>query len=529
MRVAWSSIGALTAMALKGPVVLDGIVSDEKLAELLALGTEYAELDFKRVIDLRDKRQEVELARDVGGMLVRGGYILAGIGPDARPTDDMDSMDVALFDDARLVPKLRTWLPEPLSLVTRVTEREGHKVVLIYVERSPAGVAFMRADGTHLKGSDTQFLFHKGDAFWRNGSRTERLGGQGHEEIIQRRIEDAKAAWMTEQREMRRHEMAEAAGAASASRPLGTVNLDLEQPELNAAVLEFARETPDTIGFNYLLNEAIDRARALLARSDADAEFGDLLDRLICLGATLMQYAQADWFGRVVAAFAAIYKMPAKPEIVERYEYGTQIASTDLAPRVWLAIIERIYGLGALAVREERWHAVRDLTLQPAAGNVDFHKNWLSQAINLASRAQQLDEKVSVLTVARTDVARLDCLRSDGVPPDADELLTALAQFDVLSNVVALDGADARRAAGVYFPNFARFYGHRVAPVIERLISDADMRDQLLGGLGDAELAEALRGMGEYAKQVGWHFDGFTNWPPSVEEFIALNLPPETK
>ncbi len=512
---------------INGPVVLDGIVSDEKLAELLVLGTEYAELDFKRMINLRDKRQEVELARDIGGMLVRGGYILAGIGPDAHPTCGMDGMDLALFDDARLVPKLRTWLPEPLNLVTRVTEREGHKVVLIYVERSPAGVAFMRADGVYLKGFDTKFSFRKGDAFWRNGSSTERLSGQGHEEIIQRRIEDAKAEWMAEQREMRRHELTETAGAASASRPLGAVNLDLEQSELNTAVLELARGTPDTIGFDYLLNEAVDRARVLLARSDADAEFGDLLDRLICLTATLMRYAQTDWFRRMVSVLAAIYRMPAKPEIVERYEYGTQIAPTALAPRVWLAIIERIYGLGALAVREERWHVIREFTLQSCAGNVDFHKNWLSQAINLASRAQQIDEKVSVLTVARTDVVRLDCLRADGVPSDADELLTALAQFDVLSNVVAIDGADLRRATGVYFPNFARFYGHRVAPVVERLISDVDMRDQLLEELDDADLAEALNAMGAYAERVGRQFDGFTSGPPPVAEFIALNLPPE--
>jgi hypothetical protein len=515
------------ARPLDGPVVLDGIVSDEKLSELLVLGTEYAELDYKRVIDLGDKRQEVELARDVGGMLVRGGYILAGIGPDARPTGDMDGMDLALFDDARLVPKLRTWLPEPLNLVTRVTEREGHKVVLIYVERSPAGVAFMRADGAYMKGSDTKVSFRKGDAFWRNGSSTERLSGQGHEEIIRGRIEDAKVKWMAEQREMRRHELTETAGAASASRPLGAVNLDLEQSELNTAVLELGRGTQDTIGFEYLLNEAVDRARMLLASSDTEAEFGDLLDRLICLAATLMRYAQADWFRRVVAVLAAIYRMPAKPEIVERYEYGTQIAPADLAPRVWLAIIERIYGLGALAVREERWHAIRDLTLQPCAGNVEFHKNWLSQAINLASRAQQLDEKVSVLTVARTDVVRLDCLRADGVPSDADELLTALAQFDVLSNLVAIDGADLQRTAGVYFPNFARFYGHRVAPVVERLTSDVDMRRQLLEELDDAELAEALNAMGAYAKRVGWQFDGFTSWSQPVAEFIGLNLPPE--
>jgi hypothetical protein len=129
--------------------------------------------------------------------------------------------------------------------------------------------------------------------------------------------------------------------------------------------------------------------------------------------------------------------------------------------------------------------------------------------------------------VARTDVVRLDCLRADGVPSDADELLTALAQFDVLSNVVAIDGADLQRAAGVYFPNFARFYGHRVAPVVERLTSDVDMRDQLLEELDDAELAEVLNAMGAYAKRVGWQFDGFTSWSQPVAEFIGLNLPPE--
>lgn len=54
------------------PVVVDGIVSEEKLAELLALQAEYPELDYKETIDLSTTRGVVELAKDVGAMRVRG-------------------------------------------------------------------------------------------------------------------------------------------------------------------------------------------------------------------------------------------------------------------------------------------------------------------------------------------------------------------------------------------------------------------------------------------------------------------------
>jgi hypothetical protein len=70
----------VSTSALTSPVVVDGVVSDEKLSELLALQTEYPELDFKGKIDLSITRDVVELAKDVGAMQVHGGYIVG-----ARP------------------------------------------------------------------------------------------------------------------------------------------------------------------------------------------------------------------------------------------------------------------------------------------------------------------------------------------------------------------------------------------------------------------------------------------------------------
>jgi hypothetical protein len=42
----------MSTSALTSPVVVDGVVLDEKLSELLALQTEYPELDFKRTVDV---------------------------------------------------------------------------------------------------------------------------------------------------------------------------------------------------------------------------------------------------------------------------------------------------------------------------------------------------------------------------------------------------------------------------------------------------------------------------------------------
>ena len=78
---------------LKSPVVIDGILSDEKLAELLALRTEYRELDYKSAIDLSTTEGKVELAKDVGAMQVRGGYIIGGADNGGALTGQLDGVD----------------------------------------------------------------------------------------------------------------------------------------------------------------------------------------------------------------------------------------------------------------------------------------------------------------------------------------------------------------------------------------------------------------------------------------------------
>src|SRR4051794_34854076 len=103
---------------MRSPVVVDGIVSEEKFAELLALQAEYPELDHKETIDLSTTAGVVELAKDIGAMRVGGGYIVGAADGNGRLTGLRDGADPRPFDEANLKPKLLRYLSEPLDLRT---------------------------------------------------------------------------------------------------------------------------------------------------------------------------------------------------------------------------------------------------------------------------------------------------------------------------------------------------------------------------------------------------------------------------
>jgi hypothetical protein len=170
---------------LQSPVVVDGVVSSEKLAELMALGAEYPELDFKEMLDPTTTEGIVELAVDVGAFQVRGGYIVAGVDNQGAPTGRLDAADISLFDEARLRPKLLRYLPEPLELRTVGHEVHGHTVVVIFVGQHPHGCAIMRAVGQYRSKGKPVVRFRAGDVFWRDGTSSMRMSQQGLDEVFQ--------------------------------------------------------------------------------------------------------------------------------------------------------------------------------------------------------------------------------------------------------------------------------------------------------------------------------------------------------
>lgn len=516
--------------------MVDGVLSDEKLSELLTGRTEYFNLDFKRECDLASTRDKVELAKDVGAMGVAGAYILIGVDDDGSLSGALDDADTSLFDDASLRQKLSKYLPDPVQVSSRVAEVEGHKVIAICVSPNPAGCSVFKADGTYEAGGRSTTAFRQGDIFWRDGTRSTRISQAGLEAVIERRLATEKETWLEDQRRIRAEERAEFETASRSRRltegPLGAVDLDLDPQDLNAAALEFLRDDDD-IGFRNLLNDAKRRAAASVTTEDLDG-LNDVLDKFSCLGAVLLEYEQEEAFGRVVEVFVSIYAMPFGEGDARRFGYASRIANTEWAPRVWLAVIEHIFGLGALAVRLENWSAVKTLALQlprPLAED-GYEHNWMRHALTMAARADHLYRdgedgrrvSISLLSLARLVVQRLECLRMDLDGPEDDQILTALAQYDFLSNVAALGDAGSF-GSQVFYPNFARVRQERIQLLAERLLSDQALRADLYPG-SDEQLALALQELGARAQEEGWRFDGFTGWPHTpVQEFIDANLP----
>jgi hypothetical protein len=517
-------------------VVVDGVLSDEKLSELLTGRTEYHNLDFKRECDISSTRDKVELAKDIGAMGVAGAYILIGVNDDGSLSGTLDGVDTRAFDEASLRQKLSRYLPDPIQISSRVAEVEGHTVLAICVSPNRVGCTIFKADGTYEDDGRPSTVFRQGEIFWRDGTQSVRISQAGLEAVIDRRVAVQKEAWLEEQRQIRAEERAEYETASRSRQrtegPLGTVDLDLDPKDLNAAALEFLR-SDDDIGFRHLLNDTKRRGAAAIGTEDLDG-LNDVLDKLACLAATLLEYEQEEAFARVIEVFVSIYAMPFGEGDARRFGYSSQIAHTEWSPQVWLAVIEHIFGLGALAARLEDWSAVRTLALQLPQPLVEdgYEHNWMRHALTMATRANHLQKEgedgrpvsVSLLSLARLVIQRLACLRLDLDGPDDDRLLTGLAQYDFLSNVAALGDAGSL-GPQVFYPNFARVRQERIQPLADRLLTDQALRATLFSG-SDEDLALALQELGARAQEEGWRFDGFMGWPHTpVQEFIDANLP----
>jgi len=518
-------------MARTSPVIVDGLVTSEKVAELLALGTEYPELDYKDSIDLKEKRDLMELAKDVAAMRVRGGYLLIGVNDQGSPTGNMDSVNHKQFDEANLVPKLLRYIAHPLELHTSTIDWKEHSIVIVCVPASSRGCAFFCADGKYTEGGHEKVVFRAGDVFWRDGTRSVRLSQEGLEEVIARRadqrIDDLREEWVKVHREIQRQEEGSPdSGARSGDHGLHSITFDQSSEKLNLSALELVR-VGDTVALKHLLKDAAGRARIFIEHEDIDHGLSSLLDKITCLAATLLDYGQEEYFDQAIEVLVTVYGMPTNELEVKAFGSSTQLDPSAISPQVWLAVIERVFALGGMAVRGKKWRAVRQLTLQlpEVVSSNEYDRNWLRHALTMASRARHFErdnQKLSLISTARLVASRLGCLRSDGLSEDDDESLTTrIAQFDFLANVVALDDSPGIDSGQVFYPNFARFYQDRVQSVADRLLTDDEMK-MVLWKHDDRALAGALQEIGELAKNEGVRYDGFHGWTQTpVGEFIA--------
>jgi hypothetical protein len=515
----------------------DGAVTDERLGALLALAAEYDELDFKRKLDLASKRNEVELAKDVGAMQVKGGHIVIGVDGSGVPTGDMDGVDTSPFDPANLVPKMQRYVDGSLDIASSVLTKDGHTIVLVCIKPNPRGCSFFQIDGQYpdpQNPGQPRTVFRAADVFWRENTRSVRIRREGLEEIIERRFtarrDDLLREWAAAQLALATG--AQLAAAGGAATPAPSPSFAIPSNEVTATGTRLIREN-DEVGLRQMLDDGRKRARTYIENNElGDDQLPTLLDSIACLAATFLSYGREDWFEHVIQLLVEAYAAAGDVTVVKSFGYSTEISPAARAPRVWLAIIERVFALGGLAVRREAWRAVRTLTTQlpEPLRQGGYERNWLRHALTMASRARhfavstEAEQQIGLIDFARDDGIRLDCLRSDGASDDA--VLTSIVQFDLLSNLVAVDAAHSLDPR-VFYTNFARFRQDRVEPIIDKLLTDQPMRAEIFKG-SDDELAMALAVIGEAAMNEGLRYGGFHDWYGTLAaQFIAEHPPPQ--
>ncbi|MER6813434.1 ATP-binding protein [Spirillospora sp. NPDC000708] len=510
-------------------VVVEPVLTSEKLLSLLAEGHEQTGLDYKSQLDLQDKADLVELAKDVAAMQSEqsGGYIVIGADDHGKVMPGLTDQQAKLFDEAALRGMLKKYMAEPFEIHSTKHVLEGNIVILLYVAPHPNGWCVFTRQGVyeqeHPPGSEKKrsvTKFSPGDVFVRHGTASERWNYSDQERLLRQIIARRKEAWRAEIRDEFTGMLQIGRSAQSLEQmPTSALTWKLDAEGFDQFITELMRRD-DGIPIRKLLLQAPAEASHLLASSESD-DLSTLLDRVTSIGGLSLTYDQTQWFGRTVDCLVRLYELGFVPEGYDRTDM-------QVGP-YWLQVIVRVYALGGLAVRMKKWSAIKTLADRaPEAHDFSRHYgSWLRHAVTKAARADMFADPTNddLLARARTVAQRVQATRLD-VAANDERILSSLCQFDAYGALVVI-GERHDSHASLYYPNFARYYAQRTLPAFKQMVTNQEVRRQLFEG-DDALLALALADIERMAQQESFRFNGFDGIDDDrVKQFITANLPTE--
>lgn len=167
-----------------------GSVDAEALARLLGFGGERDWLDYKSQCDLSSTRDLVEITKDIGALMITGGYIVVGADDHGLPAGEPAHLE--LFDPANVHAKVAKYIPKPFELRVAVQTHQHQLFAVIYVAPHPDGLCVFEHAGNYTEpGKGTRTVFRAGDVFARHGTASERWNQHDIETVKRRLAADA--------------------------------------------------------------------------------------------------------------------------------------------------------------------------------------------------------------------------------------------------------------------------------------------------------------------------------------------------
>lgn len=501
-------------------------MNQDTLAGLLNEGSERPGLDYKSVCNLRDNGDRVEIAKDIGAMQIRGGYIVIGADNDGQPTGQVTPTHAQLFDQAALQGKIGKYQAQGFEVRSKALELDATLFGLICVLPHPDGWAPFRIDGFYRDnhGKEKQ-AFRAGDVFARHGTSSEPWN-ESDVRLIREEIrrQERDAARNELEAAMTAAQAANERAAQTASAPAKALSWALDPETLTDAIVEQIRADDDIPVISLLKTGP--RDATALAVAGAHDELNRLLDALVCVTAQLITIERPQLAERAIGSLATIYNSTFSTDGNNRGDLRVS------APEVHLAVVGRVLALGAMATRERSWRIIRAAAMQPVKDyDPDYWQNWLFHGKVSAARAGLLRDDArpntgrSPLVIAQEHVLRLACLRPD-VTADDEAVLTSLCQFDMLAAFAALSSPEGKRV-GSFMPNYGEFFASRTDPVVVELIKRGELRDEIFPG-SDTDLASAILSVGNGATRMADWLNGWQGYEAQpILDFLATHTPPE--
>lgn len=283
---------------------------------------------------------------------------------------------------------------------------------------------------------------------------------------------------------------------------------DSDPKVFESAVIGHLRQDDD-IPLRLLAEQAPSVVLSLASGQNAVSPMEAVLDRLVTMAAAGIRLDRPAVTEFTVDAMGRTY------DIGFRIEAGK--ASTGFkAPELWLRVLERALGLGALAVRWRRWPLVHSVAVQRADAESwrDGPSAWLRHGLTAAARSRLLveqkdgrDIELSLLEFARRAAEANPSLHADLPDGADDQLVDSLCQFDALACLAVSARGDGISASDIY-PSFARYRTYRTEPAFVRVVSEPAVREAVCP-LSDAQLALLLRDLSAMAGRESFRYSGW--------------------
>ena len=486
---------------------VDGGTDEEKLRELLTFGCECTELDFKEVIDFDNKKEKLELVKDIVSMANHypGGYLVIGACDDGTPSDRACENDWKKFDSAVLNDQLKSYIDVPIRLYSQHHDLGGHvfQVICVMSPKNGLPIPFSKP-GRYDAGKGRQStVFDKGVFLRRENAQNLPISYSQWGEILE--VHDQ--AVRREERSSIDELIRRMTNALSEGGKLPVLTPGMPDDAICGALSEcFERGATERIKryIGQLKN---------LARNDAS-----LIRELAIVACHAALYSDDEIFLSVAQAF---YDLAQTAPLNSRNMLELQL---ELAVNAYI--------VGSAAVRSMRWETIAPLVNRPMNRDGYVYASWLRECQVNNSRARTIDSETSGSLISKAlermregQALRPDVLgtwEGDDESPARELLLNSLCSFDYLYCVVVYTEG---KGHGEAYPGCVLYKRQRIQQVIDALVSSDDsMRRRLLRDSDDEQLACGLRNLAELMRNEAmshslWLYD--LDPTGSINSFIA--------